>query len=207
VFISFEGTEGTGKSTQISYVFRELTALGYKVFKTHEPGGTFISEEIRKILLDSSNTAMTPITELLLYNAARHQHIQEKIIPALQDNIIVLTDRFSDSTIAYQGYGRGIGLDIIMAMDDIATKGLRPDITFLLDINDPVIGLKRNSGIKKIDRFELEEIEFHKRVRQGFLKIAQMDTKRFIILDGNLAQGEISNQIITIIKDTINVSK
>ncbi|MBF0472934.1 MAG: dTMP kinase [Nitrospirae bacterium] len=207
MFISFEGTEGAGKTTQISNVSRELISLGYKVLKTHEPGGTLIGEEIRGILLNSNNTAMEPITELLLYNAARNQHIKEKIIPALKDNIIVLTDRFSDSTIAYQGYGRGIDLDIIMALDNIATMGLRPDITFLLDIEDIDVGLKRNLEIKKTDRFELEEIEFHKKVRAGFLKIAEREPSRFIILDGKMPLIELSNKIINIIKERLNVIK
>lgn len=197
MFISFEGTEGAGKTTQINYVANELTALGYKVLKTYEPGGTSISEAIRKILLDTNNTLMEPITELLLYNAARRQHLIEKILPAIKDNIIVLTDRFSDSTLAYQGYGRGIDMEVILELDRIATMGIRPDITFLIDIEDPSIGLNRNIGIKKTDRFELEEIEFHKKVRDGFRQIAAKEPERFVILDGNLPQETLSKQIIT----------
>lgn len=218
MFISLEGTEGAGKTTQINHVSQELTALGYKVIKTQEPGGTLIGEEIRRILLDKNNTVIEPITELLLYNAARHQHIKEVIIPALSDalsdDIIVITDRFSDSTIAYQGYGRGIDLDIILKLDKIAAAGLRPDITFLLDVGDPQVGLKRNLEIKKvsgqypkIDRFELENIEFHKRVRHGFLKIAQVEPDRIVILDGRSSQGELTNQIIKEILKRLNVSK
>lgn len=181
-FISFEGIEGTGKSTQASLLSAYLQQHEWTVIRTREPGGTAISLKIRELLLSLDNREMDPVTELLLYNAARVQHIREVIDPALERGEIVICDRFSDSTLAYQGYGRGIDRTMILALDKLATKGMRPDLTLLLDI-DVETGLKRNREINKRDRLELEDIAFHEKVRAGFLRMAEEEPDRIRIID------------------------
>jgi dTMP kinase len=159
IFISFEGIEGTGKSTQAILLSEYLKRKGFRVTKTEEPGGTLISQKIRELLLSLNSGGMAPVTELLLYNAARAQHTTEIIIPALKRGDIVISDRFSDSTVAYQGYGRGLDLKLIDSLDIISTDRLRPDITILLDI-DVKTGLNRNRKINKNDRMEQENVTF-----------------------------------------------
>ncbi len=182
LFISLEGIEGTGKSTQTRLLTEYLQQPGRIVVRTAEPGGTAISQKIRELLLSLDSKEMDSVTELLLYNAARVQHIREVIAPALARGEIVVTDRFSDSTLAYQGYGRGIDRTMIDALDAIATKGMRPDLTLLLDI-DVETGLQRNRKINKRDRLELEDVAFHEKVRNGFLEIAAQEPKRIRIID------------------------
>lgn len=182
IFISFEGIEGTGKSTQAELLGEYLKSKGFSVTKTAEPGGTRISLKIRDLLLSTDSTDMDPLTELLLYNAARVQHIKEIIMPALLRGDVVVTDRFSDSTTAYQGYGRGIDLELIDSVDVVATNRLRPHLTVLLDI-DVETGLMRNRKIQKQDRLELEEVSFHERVRKGFISIAAKEKERVILID------------------------
>lgn len=181
-FISLEGIEGTGKSTQAKLLAEYLQHRGHAVVRTQEPGGTTISLKIREILLSLESSNMDPVTELLLYNAARVQHIREVIGPALARGEVVVSDRFSDSTLAYQGYGRGIDRSMIDALDAIATKGMRPDLTLLLDI-DVETGLQRNRKINKRDRLELEDITFHEKVRKGFFEIAAKEPERVRIID------------------------
>jgi dTMP kinase len=181
-FISLEGIEGTGKSTQTRLLTEYLQQAGRTVVRTAEPGGTAISLKIRELLLSLDSKEMDPVTELLLYNASRVQHIREVIGPALARGEIVISDRFSDSTLAYQGYGRGIDRKTIDALDAIATKGMRPDLTILLDI-DVETGLKRNREINKRDRLELEDVNFHENVRKGFLEIAAKESERVRIID------------------------
>ena len=199
-FISFEGIEGTGKSTQAKLLQQGLLGLGYEVILTEEPGGTLISLRIREILLSVDHTNMKPLTELLLYNAARAQHIEEVILPALNRGAVVITDRFTDSTFAYQGYGRGIDLDLLESIDKIATNGLRPDITVLLDL-DVETGLKRNRRINKTDRLELEDVEFHKRVRKGYHELAAKEPERIKVLDASGGIEELKIVIAGIIPD------
>lgn len=199
-FISFEGIEGTGKSTQAKLLQQGLLGLGYEVILTEEPGGTLISLRIREILLSVDHTNMKPLTELLLYNAARAQHIEEVILPALNRGAVVITDRFTDSTFAYQGYGRGIDLDLLESIDKIATNGLRPDITVLLDL-DVETGLKRNRRINKTDRLELEDVEFHERVRKGYHELAAKEPERIKVLDASVGIEEINIVIAGIIAD------
>ena len=181
-FISLEGIEGTGKSTQTRLLTENLQQRGRIVVRTAEPGGTAISLKIRELLLSLDSREMDPVTELLLYNAARVQHIREVIGPALARGEIVISDRFSDSTLAYQGYGRGIDRKMIDALDAIATKGMRPDLTLLLDI-DVETGLQRNREINKRDRLELEDVAFHENVRKGFLEIAAHEPERIRVID------------------------
>jgi dTMP kinase len=201
-FISFEGIEGTGKSTQARLLQQSLLGLGYEVILTEEPGGTLISLRIREILLSVDHTNMKPITELLLYNAARAQHIEEVILPALNRGAVVITDRFTDSTFAYQGYGRGIDLKLLESIDKIATNGLRPDMTMLLDL-DVETGLTRNRRINKTDRLELEDVEFHKRVRKGYHELAAKEPERIKVLDASGGIEELNIVIANMISDFI----
>ncbi|GBE06369.1 MAG TPA: dTMP kinase [Nitrospirae bacterium] len=197
-FISFEGIEGSGKSTQAKLAADYLKGKGRDVLITEEPGGTKISRKIRGILLDAGNN-MDPLTELLLYNSARAQHVREIIYPALTRGIIVITDRFSDSTLAYQGYARGIDLAVIKTLDDIVAPDLKPSLTFLLDM-DVEEGLRRNRAAKKEDRFELETVEFHKKVRNGYHQIAVEEPDRIKIIDASASVGDVSKKIIEILE-------
>ena len=180
-FLSLEGIEGTGKSTQARLLAACLRSRGYTVVQTAEPGGTPISRKIRELLLSLDSREMDPVTELLLYNAARVQHIKEVITPALTRGDIVISDRFSDSTLAYQGYGRGIDRQIIDALDAVATGCMRPDLTLILDVNVE-IGLRRNKEMQKNDRLELEDVAFHQKVRRGFHEIAAAEPERIRII-------------------------
>lgn len=205
-FISFEGIEGTGKTMQSKLLYEHLLKKGYSVILTEEPGGTGIGLKIRDILLSAENKEMTPITELLLYNASRAQHLKEIILPILKKGGIVITDRFTDSTVAYQGYGRGMDLKLIDALERIVTEGLKPDITILLDLNAET-GLLRNKGINKTDRFELEDLGFHKKVRNGYLQIAAREPERIKLIDASDNIEEIQEKIINIVKSCIKNHK
>jgi len=197
-FISFEGIEGSGKSTQVRLLAEHLKKKGHNVLTTEEPGGTKIGLKIRAMLLAPENH-MDPMTELLLYNSSRAQHVRELIYPALIQNTVVITDRFMDSTVAYQGYARGIDLAIINALNEIVAPDLKPFVTFLLDI-DVEEGLKRNRGAKKEDRIELETIEFHERVRKGYIQIAAEEPQRIKVVDASGSIEEVNRKIIEILE-------
>lgn len=183
-FITFEGVEGCGKSTQIALLHEHLVQAGYAVIVTREPGGTPIAEAIRKVLLDPAHAAMGATAELLLYEAARAQHVHEKITPALEAGQVVLCDRFADSTTAYQGAGRGLAPDVLNALHRLATHGLWPDLTLLIDV--PVAtGMERAGSRGQKDRIEQESIDFHERVRTGFLDLARSEPDRIRVIDGN----------------------
>lgn len=199
IFISFEGIEGTGKTTQARFLAERLTAEGFEVVLTREPGGTAIGDRIREILLMPDHKDMAYITELLLYNAARAQHLAQKILPSIQEGKVVITDRFTDSTIAYQSYARGIGRNLINSIDAIATCGMRPDLTVLFDL-DVEAGLRRNRAAEKVDRFELEDIEFHRRVREGYLRIAKAEPGRVKVVDASGQPEEIGSEVWKIVK-------
>ncbi|MBM4145279.1 MAG: dTMP kinase [Nitrospira sp.] len=201
-FISLEGIEGTGKSTQAKLLSDYLKEKGFEVVLTEEPGGTQIGLRIRELLLSVEHKGMTAVTELLLYNASRSQHIREIILPAISRGAIIITDRFTDSTIAYQGFGRGIDQGLIDSIDLIATGRLRPDITILLDL-DAEVGLKRNKGINKTDRLELEDLEFHQRVRNGYHNLAEKEPERIKLIDASADIQEIHNRISSIITNFI----
>ncbi|MGQ9569457.1 MAG: dTMP kinase [Thermodesulfovibrionales bacterium] len=202
LFISFEGIEGTGKTEQSKLLYKYLKKKRYKVILTGEPGGSKIGLKIRDLLLSIENKKMTPISELLLYNASRAQHINEVILPSLKNGFIVISDRFIDSTKVYQGYGRGIDIKLIESIEEIVTKGLKPDLTILLDL-DVKIGLKRNRGINKKDRLELEDVKFHKKVREGYLEIAEKEPERIKLIDASGSIEEIHKKIIEVVKDFI----
>jgi dTMP kinase len=175
IFITFEGTEGSGKSTLIRHLAQALEARGHSVTQTREPGGTSVSEKIRSILL---HNAMNPWTELLLYEAARAEHLTHTILPALNQGAIVLCDRFTDSTLAYQGYARKLPWKQIQALNRIATLGIKPHLTVLLDI-DPETGLRR---AQDANRFEAEGVYFQKQVRLGYLKARKENPKKWLSL-------------------------
>ena len=193
LFITFEGIEGCGKSTQSKLLKMFFEKRNEKVLLTREPGGPKISEDIRKILLNSDNMEMLPETELLLYMASRVQHTGEWIIPALKANKFVISDRYYDSTIAYQGVARKGDTEFIHLLTKFATFNLVPDITFIIDL-PPEIGLSRIPNEKK-DRLEKENLEFHKNVRNAFLEMSKKD-KRFFVIDGRKSIEEINLLII-----------
>jgi dTMP kinase len=196
-FITFEGVEGCGKTTQIKLLSEFFLARGLSPCLTREPGGCPIADKIRSILLDANNQALTPLSELMLYAAARSQHVSEVISPALQAGNIVLCDRFCDATISYQSFGRGIDRGVIDSLNFHACQGITPDLTVLVDC-DPAIGLERalrrieaTSGPRE-ERFELEALAFHQRVRAGYLHLAAAEPDRFLIIDGAAAIEKIS---------------
>lgn len=183
MFITFEGPDGSGKSTQIRLLAERLTAAGRRVLLTREPGGTDISEQIRAVLHDLKNKAMQPRAEILLYSAARAQLVEEKVRPHLAQGGIVLSDRYADSTLAYQGYGHGLDLDALRQITAFATGGLRPDLTLLFDL-DAETGLRRrqSSGCEW-NRLDDYALAFHQRVRAGYLELAQAEAQRWVRLD------------------------
>lgn len=194
IFITFEGPDRSGKTTQIQRLSEVLTQQGFSILVTREPGGTVIGEIIRDIVLDPRYKEMDPITEALLYAASRAQHVAEIIKPALNEGKAVICDRFMDSSIAYQGYGRKIG-DPVRLVNEIAVAGLVPDLTYLLLV-DPTEGKRRmETGYQ--DRLELEQIEYHREVYQGYIKLAEQNPKRIRMIDGNRSIEEISQEIAT----------
>ncbi len=199
-FISFEGTDGCGKSTQMRLLAAMLRAEGQDVLETAEPGGTRIGLQIRSILLDSANQELSPTAEMLLYFACRAQNVDEWILPALDRGAMVLSDRFTDSTLAYQGAARGLGRDVVMALHQIACRGLLPGLTIYLDI-DLDTSLERaharNLLIEDKDERRMDEqaVEFHHRVRQEYLKLAEMEPGRIKVIDGRADRKTIAARI------------
>lgn len=191
-FIVFEGPEGAGKSTQVGRLQRRLQAAGVAVTATREPGGTATGDAIRQLVLHA-DVAIDPLVEFLLYSASRAQHVREVIQPALERGEIVLSDRFAGASVAYQGYGRGLELAFVDDLNRRATGGLRPDLTVLLDV-DPAIGLRRVAGRGAEDRLEREGLEFHRRVRDGFLAQARND-KSWLVLDGSGPRDRVAEGV------------
>ena len=181
IFISFEGIDGSGKSTQIELLYKYIVSKGYEVLLTREPGGTPISEKIRSIILDPENKEESGVTEALLYAAARAQLVSEKIKPALDAGQIVICDRFLDSSLAYQAYARGLG-DEVRIINEFAVQGTLPDLTFFLDI-DPEESVKRQKLRGKLDRLELEGLAFQKKVYAGYKELLKLYPKRFRLID------------------------
>jgi len=208
-FITFEGVEGCGKTTQIRNLSGRLTDAGYRTRLTREPGGCPIADKIRSILLDADNQGMMPLTELLLYAAARAQHVAEVIRPALETDAIVLCDRFTDATVAYQHSGRGIDRPTIDALNTLACQSVRPDLTVLMDC-DVATGLARaksrietSSGPRE-ERFELETLAFHQRVREGYLGLAAGERGRFLTISASGTIDEISGRIASHVLERLN---
>lgn len=195
LFITFEGGEGSGKTTIIENLSQELLEMGYSIVKTREPGGSKIAEEIRQVILNVDNVLMDYRTEALLYAASRRQHLKEVIIPALDANKIVLCDRYLDSSLAYQGHARGLGIDEVYQINQYATEGILPDITFYIDL-EPSVGLKRiKDANRACDRLDLEKYSFHEKVREGYLQLAKRFNERIKVINGNRSFNEIYQDI------------
>jgi dTMP kinase len=185
MLITFEGIEGSGKTTQADLLFNYLKKKGYNVIKTREPGGTGLGEALRDVLL-RKDMRVFPLAELLVFMAVRAQHMEEVISPALAEGKLVLCDRFVDATYAYQGYGRSIDLGIIETFNRLVTKGVRPNLTILLDC-DVDLAFKRKSAAKQqMDRFEREDTSFHQKIREAYLKLSEEDSKRFFVIGPSL---------------------
>ncbi len=181
--MTFEGIEGSGKTTQVELLCKYLQEKGYQVVRTREPGGTALGEALRKVLLQK-DLHVLPLSELLIFMAVRSQHMEEVIMPALVRGAVVVCDRFVDATYAYQGYGRGVDLGIIATLNRLVTKGVTPNLTILLDC-DVDVGLKRKlTHNPQLDRFEQEEAAFHEQIKRGYLKLVEEDEKRFYVING-----------------------
>ena len=200
MFITLEGPEGSGKTTAINAAVAELEKRGYSIVRTREPGGTPIAEQIRNVILDKANTAMDPRTEALLYAASRRQHLVEKVWPAVKEGKIVICDRYLDSSLAYQGGARGLGIENILNINMFATEGTFPDLTLLFDI-EPEVGLARiaANANREVNRLDLEKLDFHKNVRNTFLELAKRYPDRFVIIDASKSQEEVAKATLDVI--------
>ena len=203
VFITFEGPEGAGKSTQAKRLVASLQAAGHPVLSTREPGGTPLGDRVRQIVLLEPDLEIAPVAEFLLYSAARAQIVYDVIRPALDDNKVVIVDRYADSTLAYQGYGRGLNLDFLREVTWEATGGLRPHITVLLDL-EPELGLRRAAQTGTLDRLERADLGFHHRVRAGFLELARLEPERFLVLDALQNPDTIAEIILAAVSGALD---
>ena len=194
MFITLEGPEGSGKSSQLPLLAEFLRAQGRDVICTREPGGTKIGDQIREVLVRMDNVELHPRTEILLFLSARAQLVEELILPSLADGKIVICDRYGDSTLAYQGYGHGLDLEKLRMMLEFATNGLKPDLTILLDV-DVLVGLKRKKVKDEWNRLDAYEISFHERVREGYHHLAAQDPKRWRIVDASQSPELVQEQI------------
>jgi dTMP kinase len=203
-FISLEGGEGAGKSTQNKRIIDWLAGQGLEVVETREPGGTIVSEQIRQVLLDTRNAGLGATAELLLLFAARYQLVQEVILPALADGKVIVCDRFADASYAYQGGGRGLGAETVEVVEKLVLKDLRPDLTLLFDI--PVEqGMKRVAGRGEADRFEVESVRFFERVRAAYLERAAASPQRFRIIDASLDEDRVWLQVKNILQEKLGL--
>jgi dTMP kinase len=193
LFITFEGGEGSGKSTQARLLYNKLKLSGREAVLLREPGGTPLGERVRHLLKKSTEIEISSLTELILFNASRSQLVSDVIKPALSEGKIVICDRFSDSTLAYQSYGRGLAVQLVREINDIAAQGLVPDLTILLDVA-PGLGLSRKPSAAN-DRFELENTGFHERVRQGFIILSAENPSRWLIISATLPVKQIAQTI------------
>ncbi len=203
LFITFEGMDGSGKTTQMSLLAEHLRLAGHEVLESYEPGGTRIGNQVRRILLDSANQELCPTAELLLYFACRAQNVDQWILPALRNGAVVLSDRFTDSTLVYQGVGRGLGTDVVLNLDRIACRGLVPDLTLLFDI-DLETSLARaqarnrtveESGGIPETRMDDQEVDFHRRVREAYAELAASQPRRFVTIDGRPDVGSVAKAV------------
>ena len=208
MFVTIEGPEGSGKSSVTKEVTKLLEQEGYEVILTREPGGTPIAEQIRNVILDKNNTAMDGMTEALLYAASRRQHLVEKVWPLSKAGKIIISDRFLDSSLAYQGGARGLGIDKILALNQFAIDGCYPDLTLLFDL-DPRIGLERIAANKsrEVNRLDLEKIDFHNSVRQTFLDLSKRFKDRYVVLDASKPFNEVVKDAYNAIKEKLKACK
>jgi dTMP kinase len=207
LFITFEGIDGSGKSTQLKLLASRLRAHGREVLETAEPGGTAIGVQIRRILLDSANAELSSVAELLLMFACRAQNVEEAIVPALDQGLVVLCDRFTDSTVVYQGAARGLGADIVMAVDRIACQGLKPDLTLYIDIDVPTAleraHARNREGAATETRLDEQTPEFHGRVRDAYIELAAHEQPRIRIVDGLGAPEEVAERVWGVVSRAI----
>lgn len=205
IFITIEGPDGSGKTTILQMLAQNLENEGYAVVATREPGGIDIAEQIRKVILDPENTAMDPRTEALLYAAARRQHLAEKVKPALEKGKIVLCDRFVDSSLAYQGHARGLGIDEVYSINEFAIENMMPTMTLYFDVA-PEIGLERinkNKG-REVNRLDMEKLEFHQKVREGYMILAERFSNRIVKVDASKDLETVYGQAEAQIKQLLN---
>lgn len=205
IFITIEGPDGSGKTTIINMLAENLQKEGFEVMATREPGGIEIAEQIRQVILDRDNTAMDPRTEALLYAAARRQHLAEKVKPALDNGKIILCDRFVDSSLAYQGYARGLGIDEVYSINEFAIENMMPELTLYFDLA-PELGLERinkNKG-REVNRLDLENLEFHQKVREGYMILAERFTDRIVKIDASRDLETVYEDAEAKIKDLLN---
>ncbi len=205
LFITIEGPEGAGKTTQARLLYERLSST-YPILHTREPGGTQIGERIRHLLLDEGRREMTPHTEMLLFAASRAQFVSEVVEPALREGRVVVSERYVDASLAYQGYARGLGIDVVRQVNVVASRGLTPDLTLLLDI-DPAVGLARARAAAGKegrrghgDRMEQEDLTFHARVREGFLLLAREEPNRMHVVDGNRDQRTVHEEVAAVVE-------
>lgn len=206
IFLTAEGPEGAGKTTIINMLAQQLQEEGFKILQTREPGGIEIAEQIREVILNKKNTAMDSRTEALLYAAARRQHLVEKVKPALEKGYIILCDRFIDSSLAYQGHARGIGIDEIYSINEFAVEGMMPKITFYFDI-DPQVGLQRintNKG-REINRLDLEDLQFHEKVREGYHLLMQRFPNRIFKIDASNSLEDVYKEAERKLREVISL--
>ncbi|PIC63651.1 dTMP kinase [Sporosarcina sp. P13] len=208
LFISFEGPEGAGKTSVLQEVATRLKALGHAVVVTREPGGIPIAEKIREVILDTSHHTMDGKTEALLYAAARRQHLVEKVIPALEQGMVVLCDRFIDSSLAYQGVARGLGLEEVLAINLFAIEDHMPDCTVFFDV-PPEVGLARiwKDKEREQNRLDLETLEFHQLVYKGYQEVMRKDVERFRVVDARKPQSEVFEKVWRIVSSKVNKHK
>lgn len=207
-FISLEGGEGSGKSTILELLAETLTQKGFKVISTREPGGINIAEQIRNVILDKDNTAMDAKTEALLYAAARRQHLVEKVVPELEKGSIVLCDRFIDSSLAYQGYARGLGIDEIYSINKFAIGDNMPSLTLYLDVR-PEVGLARieKDGAREVNRLDLESLEFHSKVREGYQELLKRFPERISLINAERDIEDVLDAVLVEVLNHLNTNK
>ena len=204
MFITFEGPDGSGKTTQVRQLADWLRERGHDVVLTREPGGTDIGDQIRAVLHDPANGAMDARTEILLYSASRAQHVTQRILPALAANKIVVSDRYADSTLAYQGYGRGLDLEALRRITRFATGGLTPDLTLYLDIT-PEQGLQRRQvGGDEWNRLDAEAIDFHQRARAGYLELVRQEPERWVVINATRSVGDVQAEIRALVQEKLD---
>ncbi len=201
ILISLEGPDGAGKTTVLQRILPELEKTSYKVLQTREPGGVRVAEEIRNIILSTENTEIDSKTELMLFAAARRLHMQTKMLPALAAGKMVIVDRFIDSSVAYQGYGRELGVEPVNWLNEFATDGLKPDLTLYFDI-DTDVALERimKNRADEVNRLDLERAEMHRKVRQGYLEIVKNEPERFVTIDASQELDKVVADTLTVIK-------
>jgi dTMP kinase len=203
MFITLEGPDGSGKSMQIPPLAEFIRKQGYEVLTTREPGGTPIGDQIRQVIMKLGNTSMDPRTEILLFCAARAQIVSEVLLPNLERGVVVISDRYADSTLAYQGYGHGLDLDVLRSILHFATRGLKPDLTLLLDIDaDEGLQRRQNSG-GEWNRLDAYNIAFHKRVREGYLDLVKQEPARWEIIDGKQVPEKVQTDLQEIVLERI----